>query len=278
MGENGAPRTAVISMKLGFIGCGNMASAIIKGVSKSALVSCSDIVVYDKLEEKSKSLSTEIGICVAKDENEVASSCDVVVLAVKPNVFEHVLPLIDGSLKQKNPLIISIAAGKSISFIEGLLSYSPAVARVMPNINATVLESVSAYCCNGNVSDEQEKFTADFCSSFGKAVALDEAYFAIYGVIGGCSPAYVYMFIDAMARAAVKNGMPKDKALQVSAQAVLGSAKMVLEGGDSPWNLVDKVCSPGGTTIEGVLSLQRDGFEAAVANAVQASFEKDKKL
>ena len=115
-------------------------------------------------------------------------------------------------------------------------------------------------------------------SCFGKCLHIEESQFSIYSAIGGCAPAFAYMFIDSLARAGVKNGMKKDEALKIAAQTVYGSAKMILENNQHPWKLIDNVCSPGGTTIEGVTSLQADGFENAVHNAVQKAFEKDKKL
>ena len=124
----------------------------------------------------------------------------------------------------------------------------------------------------------KESVQIDLAASSGKGIEIEEKLFSIYTAIGGCSPAFAYMFIDSLARGAVKNGMTKDAALKVAAQAVLGSAKMILESNEHPWKLVDAVCSPGGTTIEGVASLQEDGFEASVISAVEASFNKDKSL
>ncbi|MBO7318522.1 MAG: pyrroline-5-carboxylate reductase, partial [Clostridia bacterium] len=129
-----------------------------------------------------------------------------------------------------------------------------------------------------NVSEDELMFVKALCESFGIAVNISENLFSAYSAIGGCSPAFAYMFIDSLARGAVKNGMPKDIALEVAAGAVLGSAKMILESNEHPWALVDQVCSPGGTTIEGVTSLKNDGFESAVMNAVQAAIDKDKRL
>ena len=148
----------------------------------------------------------------------------------------------------------------------------------MPNINAKVGAAVSAYCGKENVTQDELEFVKDLCGSFGIAVNISENLFSVYSAIGGCSPAFAYMFIDSLARAAVKNGMPKATALEVAAGAVLGSAKMILESDEHPWQLVDQVCSPGGTTIEGVASLQNDSFEATVMDAVQAAIDKDKKL
>ena len=178
----------------------------------------------------------------------------------------------------KVKLVISIAAGKPLSFYEEYLGNDARIVRVMPNINAVVGEAISAFCAGSTVSDDDKDFVRKLLSSFGKAIELAEDKFSIYSAIGGCSPAFAYMFIDSMARAAVKNGMSKSDALMVSAQAVLGSAKMVLESGVHPWELIDRVCSPGGTTIEGVRALENSAFPAAVEKAVDSSFEKDQKL
>lgn len=263
---------------LGFIGTGNMATAIIKGIVSSGVLKGEQIAVFDILKEKAEELSSIYGVKVLSSENDVAKSCDTVVLSIKPVVFEPVLTKIGEDLKTNDPLIISIAAGKDLAFIQSFLPYEAKVVRVMPNINALVGAAISAYCGSGRVSEEDFEFTDKLCASFGRAIKIDEKLFSIYGVIGGCSPAFAYMFIDSMARAAVKEGMPKDMALEICAASVLGSAKLILESDEHPWALVDKVCSPGGTTIEGVASLQKDGLESTVANAVEAAYLKDKKM
>ena len=263
---------------LGFIGTGNMATAIIKGVLASEMLKGEDIAIYDIATEKAEALAGEYGLKILDSENEIAEKCDKVILSVKPNVFPSLLSKIGAELKVNNPLIISIAAGKTIEFISGCLSYDAKIVRVMPNINAKVGAAVSAYCGKDNVSDTDLDFVKNLCESFGIAVNISENLFSVYSAIGGCSPAFAYMFIDSLARGAVKNGMPKNVALEVAAGAVLGSAKMILESQEHPWQLVDQVCSPGGTTIEGVTSLQNDGFESAVMDAVQAAIDKDKRL
>jgi len=262
----------------GFIGGGNMASAIIKGMVSSGFCNGADIAVFDIDTAKSKALSAEYGLKASQSAKEIALECDVVVLSVKPNIFPVLLSEIGEALKEKDPLIISIAAGKTLGFISDLLPYEPRLIRVMPNINAKVCEAISAFCGNERATSEDRAFAESFCNAFGRGIEIDEKLFSVYSAIGGCSPAFCYMFIDSMARAAVKNGMSKKQALEVSAQAVLGSAKMILESDSHPWQLVDEVCSPGGTTIEGVASLQKDGFEQAVINAVEASYNKDKRL
>lgn len=262
----------------GFIGCGNMASAIIKGLIKSGSCKGEDIAVFDLAKEKTECFAKELSLNVYESEKEIAGKCDTVVLAVKPNVLPSLVEKIGAELKENDPLIISIAAGKTTESIASCLPYEPKLARVMPNINATVGEAVSAFCFTERVDADGKSTVEAFCNSFGRGIEIDEKLFAIYTAIGGCSPAYAFMFIDSMARAAVKNGMTKSQALETAAQAVLGSAKMILESGKHPWELVDAVCSPGGTTIEGVCALQESGFEAATEKAVEAAYLKDKAL
>ena len=263
---------------VGFIGCGNMASAIIGGILSSGFLDTGSVGVFDILKDKTEAFAKKQGIRFFGTEKELIDNCNTVVLAVKPNVFPSLLSEIGTLLEKNDPLIISIAAGKSTEEIASLLPYSPRVVRIMPNINAKVCAAISAYCGNERVSAEDKDFVEGFCNAFGKGIEIEEKLFSIYSAIGGCSPAFAYMFIDSLARGAVKNGMTKAAALEVAAQAVLGSAKMILESGEHPWKLVDAVCSPGGTTIEGVASLQNDGFEASVIKAVEASYNKDLSL
>lgn len=263
---------------LGFIGTGNMATAIIKGVLASGMLKSSEIAVFDICQEKAKALGAEYGVQVFSCAKGIAAGCDKVVLSVKPNVFPSLLGEIGSVLSENSPLIISIAAGKTLEFIAECLPYKARIVRVMPNINAKVGAAVSAYCGNENASADDLAFVKALCESFGIAVNIEQKLFSIYSAIGGCSPAFSYMFIDSLARAAVKNGMPKAQALEVAAGAVLGSAKMILESKEHPWSLVDQVCSPGGTTIEGVAALQSGSFEALVGEAVEAAYNKDKAL
>lgn len=265
-------------MKIGFIGTGNMANAIIKGILAAGVMDGKDISVFDIDQNKSAKCGDAYGVFPAAAMNGLIESSDAIVLAVKPNVFATLLPQIGKELEKKNPLIISIAAGKSIEFIENLLPYKAAVVRVMPNINAKVAGAMCAYCANHQVTDDQKVFVAEIFHAVGHIIALDESYFPLFGVLAGSAPAFAYMFIDSLARAGVKNGMNKQVALQIAAQTVYGSAKMILESDEHPWELIDHVCSPGGTTIEGICQLQECGLEAAVTKAVDAGVAKDKKI
>lgn len=265
-------------MSIGFIGCGNMASAIICGIIDNKAVSENEVNVFDVYSPATDKMKEKYNINVFGSEEEIVKNSDTVVLAVKPNVLAGVLKKIDKALSEKDVLLISIAAGKSTEFITNELSHQNRIIRVMPNINAKVSEAICAYTANDSATDNDKEFTEKIFSAVGKIIYLDENYFPLFGVLGGCTPALAYMFIDELARAGVKNGMKKDVALKISAQAVLGSAKMILESDEHPYDLIDKVCSPGGTTIEAVTSLQENGFNSAIHKAVDAAVEKDSKL
>lgn len=265
-------------MSIGFIGCGNMASAIICGIIDNEAVKAEEVNVFDVYAPATDSIKAKYNINVFSSEEEIVKNSDTVVLAVKPNVLSSVLKKIDGALGDKDTLIISIAAGKSTEFIANELTHDNRIIRVMPNINAKVSEAICAYTANAKATDDDKSLTEKIFSAVGKIIYLEENYFPLFGVLGGCTPALAYMFIDELARAGVKNGMKKDIALKISAQAVLGSAKMILESDEHPYELIDKVCSPGGTTIEAVTSLQESGFNSAIHKAVDKAVEKDSKL
>ena len=265
-------------MSIGFIGCGNMASAIICGIIDNKAVKAEEVNVFDVYAPATESIKAKYNINVFGNEEEIVKNSDTVVLAVKPNILSSVLKKIDGALGNKDTLIISIAAGKSTEFIANELTHDNRKIRVMPNINAKVSEAICAYTANAKATDDDKKLTEKIFSAVGKIIYLEENYFPLFGVLGGCTPALAYMFIDELARAGVKNGMKKDVALKISAQAVLGSAKMILENDEHPYELIDKVCSPGGTTIEAVTSLQESRFNSAIHKAVDKAVEKDSKL
>ena len=261
-------------MKIGFIGCGTMATAIINGILNNKLLGSNDIYIYDKYQGAIDRLVSELGVIGCENQHDVAEKCDVLFLAVKPNVIGSVI----SEIKTNSPLVISIAAGKTIEYLESFANVDLRLVRVMPNINAKVGEAISAYCYNENVLESDIDKVESILSCFGKCLYIDESQFPIFGVLGGCAPAYAYMFIDSLAQAGVDNGMTKDEALKIAAQTVYGSAKMILETDIEPWKLADNVCSPGGTTIEGVISLQKDEFNKTIKRAVNKSFEKDKLL
>ncbi len=254
-----------------------MATAIIGGAVSSEFLKGEEICVFDVENSKAEFLNKEYGVNIISTVEELAENCEFIVLAVKPQVFPIVLPQIKEKINDS--VVVSIGAGKTLEYIGSFLKCKTSIVRVMPNINAKVGASMSAVCKNDCADESTLEFVKGLCNSFGEVMELPESQFPLFGVIAGCSPAYSFMFIDSMAREAVKNGMKKDEALKICAQAVLGSAKMILEDKENnPWALINSVCSPGGTTIEGVAKLQSEGFDTAVMDAVKASLEKDKKL
>lgn len=265
-------------MKIGFIGLGNMASAMIGGMLKKQVVSAQDVVGADKFVQAAKAAQEKLGINICEDNKMVAQQADILFLAVKPNVLSTVLEEIRQEIR-KETIIISIVAGKSLAFMEeGLKSNEYKVVRCMPNTPALVLEGCTGVCANENVSEAELEQVLTYLRSFGRADVVPEKLMDAVVGVSGSSPAYVFIFIEAMADAAVAAGMPRAQAYEFAAQAVLGSAKMVLESGRHPGELKDMVCSPGGTTIDAVRVLEEKGLRAAVMAAMEACIEKSRNL
>ncbi len=264
--------------KIGFIGCGNMAKPIIRNVAEKNVFDKADIYVYDIDKEKLHEFCKIVQINEAENENFVASTCDVVVLCTKPQVFPELLPRIKDNLSVKKPLVVSIAAGKTTEYIASFLDYDAPVARIFPNLNAEVGEAVSAYTGNRFVTEAQLKKVGEICTAYGEAKHLDESLFSVFGVLGGCVPAYTFMFIGALAKAGIANGLSDETAREVAVQTVLGSAKLLKECGGDIDSWVNKVCSPGGTTIQGVNSLKASDLDKTVADAFYKSYIRDIEL
>lgn len=264
-------------MKIGFIGLGNMATAIIGGMLKKEIADKSDIIGADKSDVMMIKAHSRYGIGTAQDNKQVAEQADYLFLAVKPQFLGEVLTEIASGVSEKT-VIISIVAGKSIDWITQTLGKEVKIVRCMPNTPALVGEGCTAMCPNKLVTEEEKEFAKKLLGSFGTVSEVAENMIDAVVGVSGSSPAYVFMFIEAMADAAVLAGMPRKQAYEMAAQAVLGSAKMVLETGKHPGELKDMVCSPGGTTIEAVKVLEEMGFRAAVMDAVEACIEKSKNL
>lgn len=266
-----------MSKKIGFIGCGNMGSSILGGLIKSGFVSSDEIIVSTKTESSSKKLNDEFNVLTTLDSKMVAREAETVILAVKPNMYKQIIKEIEGELTE-DKLIITIAAGITINNMEEWLGDDTKIIRTMPNTPALVGEAMSAVCPNENVSKEELEYCIKMFESFGECVELEEKYFDGFVAVAGSSPAYVYMFIEAMADGAVKLGIPRAKAYKMAAQSVLGSAKMVLETGKHPGELKDAVCSPAGTTIEAVIELEKLGFRNSVIQAMDKCADKSKNM
>ncbi|ADL52431.1 pyrroline-5-carboxylate reductase [Clostridium cellulovorans] len=266
-----------MNKKIGLIGSGNMAQAIIGGIINSKLTNSENIVVSDKSEEALNTVKEKYKVETTTDNVYVASKSEILILAVKPNIYPVVIKEIKGAVDDST-IIVSIAAGKSISSIESAFGKPIKLIRVMPNTPAMVGEGMAALCPNTEVPEDEISDVLAIFNSFGKGEVIDEKLIDAVTAVSGSSPAYVYMFIEALADGAVLQGMPRDKAYKFAAQAVLGSAKMVLETGEHPGKLKDNVCSPGGTTIEAVATLEKLGFRSAVISAVNTCAEKSQKM
>ena len=259
-------------MKYAFIGTGSMAAAIIRGMVAGGVAPC-DILAFNRTREKADALANELGIVVC-DTLEAAAQAGAIVLATTPQSFADILPRV-GRAMHTDALVMSIAAGYGIAAIREGIGRDAGIIRIMPNVNANVCASTTGYATSASITAAQlDAFRFAF-GKIGELIELDESEFETFSAIAGCGVAYVYMFIDAMARAGLRNGLSKQKALSIAASAVMGSAKLVGESGMHPYALIDSVTTPGGTTIEGVLTLQRCGFESAVHAAIQASIDKE---
>ncbi len=260
-------------MNIGFIGCGNMASAMIGGILQNKIVLPNQIMASAKTQKTRQIAKEQFGILVTGDNKEVVQFADVLILAVKPFYYEDVIHEIKGVIHE-DTIVVSIAPGKKIGWMESLFNRKIKLVRTMPNTPALVGEGMSCICGNAYASSADVALVQKIFNGFGKSEIVTEDLIDVVVGVSGSSPAYVFMFIEAMADAAVADGMPRAQAYRFAAQAVLGSAKMVLETGKHPGELKDMVCSPKGTTIEAVRVLEAKGMRSAVIEAQKACVKK----
>ena len=257
---------------LGFIGMGNMGQAMLKGCLN--VFSKNELTFTDVSEANCQMMKEKTGVEYVDHAIACLENVKFVVLAIKPQVYPIVLKQLAGNVRPEQ-VIISIAPSYSIAQLKDYLGQDVRIVRAMPNTPAMVGEGMSGVCFSDDIyTDEEKTMVYDFFGSFGKMEVVSEQLINAVTVASGSSPAFVYMFIEALADSAVKYGMPRDKAYTFAAQAVLGSAKMVLETGEHPGRLKDNVCSPGGTTIEGVAVLEAKGMRSAVIEAASAVYNK----
>lgn len=264
-------------MKIGFIGCGNMATAMIRGILENQIASKKEIMASAKSLESRSKAEKQLGILITASNQEVASFADVLVLAVKPFYYQEVIQEIRASVKEET-IVVSITPGKKILWLEEQFQKPVKIIRSMPNTPAMVGEGMSCICGNEKISQEELDKVCRIFEGFGKAEVVSEDMIDVVVGVSGSSPAYVFMFIEALADAAVSDGMPRAQAYRFAAQAVLGSAKMVLETGMHPGELKDMVCSPKGTTIEAVRVLEEKGLRSAVFEAAKACVKKTREM
>ncbi len=265
-------------MKLGIIGAGNMATAIIHGLLHENILDRNQIMISDRNLDRLLHFQTKYDVDIANHNIAVTEFADIILLAVKPLHLASVIDEIRDHIIQTNKTVISIAAGVSLADLQSLFSANIPIVRVMPNINATVFAATTAICPNKWVDDVNLAAVTNLFSALGETYAIGEEHMSTFIAIAGSAPAYAYLFVDALAQAALKNGLPKDQAIAIASQTLLGSAKMILETQKHPRVLMDQVSSPGGTTIAAIASLEADGFVSTILNAVDACIEKDQKL
>ena len=261
-------------MKIGFIGCGNMAKAMMAGILSKGEIKKEDITASDASKAALETVCERLGITAAPNNMETVKSSDIIIMAIKPIYMEEVVKEISPAVGEK--LIVTLAPGKTLSWLHKTFGRDVKIIRTMPNTPAMAGEGMAALCKNEFVSDDEMNTVKSIFESFGKAEIVPETLMDAVCGVSGSSPAFVFMFIEAMADAAVAEGMPRAQAYKFAAQSVMGSAKLVLETGKHPGELKDMVCSPGGTTIEGVGVLESMGFRASVIEAVRAATEKSK--
>ena len=256
-------------MNYGFLGCGNMGGALVKALSRVT----KDITITDR-SGKARKLAQELGIRYGSAE-EIAASCDRIFLAVKPHMMGDLLAPLQGVLQQRKPLLITMAAGLTVARIEELAGGKLPVIRIMPNTPVAVGKGMTQYCRNELVDEATiASFQEDLRFS-GQLDELEERFIDAASALSGCGPAYMYLFIEALADGAVACGIPRAKALEYAAATMVGAGEMVLATGKHPGALKDAVCSPGGSTIAGVRALEQHGFRGAAMDCVAAAYEKN---
>ena len=261
-----------MAIKIGFIGYGNMAQAMVNGMIVSGSYKPENIAVSD-LSVKENAL----GIKVATNNIEVAKFSDILILAIKPHQYKAVIDEVRNYLKP-DVIVVSIAAGLTIATLEGYFDYPVKLVRTMPNTPAMIGMGMTAIMLNLNMIDEEVKLVRDVFDSFGKTEIVAEELIEAVIVTSGSSPAYIYMMIEAMIRGGINEGMTREMATSFVCQAMIGAAGMVKETGIHPNDLCDAVCSPNGTTICAVNYLRDNDFEAVIENAMKACANRSREM
>jgi pyrroline-5-carboxylate reductase len=267
--------------KLGFIGGGNMTEALLKGLLASSSVGPKDILVSDLLSDRLEYLNKEYKVKITDDSRKLVQKSDILILAVKPQVVGKVLESIS-DVVDKHKIIISVAAGISINFIEDILDREGknkiSVIRTMPNTPALVQEGATAICGGGHSSKLDIKIAHHIFKAIGQTVAIEETHMDAVTGLSGSGPAYIFMIIEALSDAGVKVGLSREVSNILTIQTILGSAKLARDGGKHPGELKDMVTSPGGTTISGLHMLEEGGVRTALMNAVESATQRSREL
>jgi pyrroline-5-carboxylate reductase len=266
-----------IAKQIGLIGGGNMSEALIAGMLKARVAVPDQLLATDILESRRTHLHGRYQVRVGKQNAEAAAWGQIVILSVEPQVLDEVLDEIRAALRPET-LVISIAAGYPIARVAGRLKDGARIVRTMPNTPCSVLEGVTAMSAGPGVSEEDLQAARVIFESVGKVVLVEERLMDAVTGLSGSGPAYIYVMIEALADGGVKMGLPRPVADLLAAQTVLGAARAVLESGEHPGRLKDRVASPGGTTIAGLQKLEEGRLRAALINAVEAAAMRSKEL
>jgi pyrroline-5-carboxylate reductase len=254
-------------MKIGFIGCGNMGGAMLAGILDSGKCAAQDIMVSVKSETSASKKREQYQVASTTDNRAVAGFADLLFLAVKPQFYESVIEEIKDCVNERQ-IIVTVAPGKTLAWLSERFGRELKFIRTMPNTPSLVKEGMMGVCAGSRVTEEELAQVRALCEGFSRTEVIPENLMDVVTAVSGSAPAYVFLFIEAMADAAVAGGMPRAQAYTFAAQAVLGSAKMVLDTGKHPGELKDMVCSPAGTTIQAVRVLEDKGLRSAVIEAM----------
>lgn len=260
-------------MKIGFIGVGSMAQAIIQGLLKAEFVPAQDILVHSAHRDHYEKYASQYGLTPQESNAAVTKESDLVVLAVVPAIAADVLAEIRGELSVKKTLI-SLVSGISLDRLEELTDYNLPILRSLPNINSEFGQGMTAVCANENLKGDRKAQAISMYAATGNVAELEESQFSVFSAISGSAVAYVDFFIDSLSRAGVKYGFTKQQATQIAAQTTLGSAQSLMASKKSPAEMIDKVSSPGGDTIAGILAMEEAGFLPAVIKGIDATIAK----
>lgn len=259
-------------MKYGFIGCGNMGGAIAQALANTT----NEIMITDR-SGKARALAEELG-CFYTDPITIASSCERIFLAVKPQMMRDAIKPLRKYLREFKPLLITMAAGLEITTILEMAGSELPVIRIMPNTPVQVGKGMTLYCCNDLVDPETLEDFLDDMAYTGMLDEVPERLIDSAGVVSGCGPAYMYMFAEALADGAVACGVPRAKALEYAAATLAGAGEILLQSGKHPGELKDAVCSPGGSTIAGLNVLEQRAFRGAIIDCVKAAYQRNQEL
>jgi len=266
-----------VEKKIGFIGAGKMAQAMMAGMVKSLTIPKKNILASANTEDTTKIIKQKYDICTTLNNRDVAMFADILIIAVKPDLHSKIIEEIRNDIKQE-AIIVTIAAGITLRNVEQAFGFQVKVIRTMPNTPSLVGEGMSVICANDYLTENEIVEVEHLFQTFGKTERLEEKLMDAVPAISGSSPAYVYMLIEAMADGGVRQGIPRNQAYRLAAQAVLGAAKMVLETGKHPGELKDNVCTPGGATIEAVVALEEKQFRGSIMTAMDSCTNKVKNL